>query len=1116
MRKIKVKSIKKNLVLSFAVILLSAGVVSAASDWDSLTNEVTNAHQQGGGTVTIDSGSSITTNASSINLGAPPVPGSVTIQGNGSTITAQTVAQDQTSQIFVNSNEDNTLIIQDTNLTGGYASSGAAIQNADIINAGTGGEKAGGSVVLEGTNGNRVQVTGNTAGRGGAIYNLGNLEINHVDFSENTAEANTSMPGYNSATYGRGGVIFNGRDNYTPGYITINDSTFTKNSATAEGSNSAYSGVIHNRYGTVNIYDSKFGFEDQMDSGNYAKTSGGVMVNQGEVNIYNSSFDYNNAENFGGVIANGLDANDIGSAANAVLNVSGSAFRHNYSTSGSAIYNFATRTDGFHTEANIGDGTLFADNGVRIVQDPVGEPTVDVSSTGGAIYNEGSAYSNPGTSDAVLNINMDDNNGRTVVFENNVASQSGGAIHNEGILNINNTIFKNNGTNELAEDTRTQMGGAIYNTNGTLNGSAQTTITNSSFVNNTAQRGGAIYNTTNNMSEGSGVETKQATVTLIDTNFSGNQAIDSSGANVASQGGAIYATSNTVTNIKAENQNVNIGDYGTSLQNGYDTIKLAGTATLNLDAAVGRAVNLNSTIYGDARTTIVNANSGQINANAPIKDSTISVNGGILHFEHDRYLAGQKDSVDSTALNNIVFNGGTMSLLNGELIDQFRAYDLTVNKTSNLMLDVDLYNETMDSILQKNIQGTVNVVDDSKLNISHMTSISDAKGDDALILFTDVPELIGNVTSNGSKIIDGRTKKYEVTQITQSSFNNRPLGDGYADGEYFQFNEIGDSDSVIAAPVAAQAAFLIQDNLYRQSFANMDMVTLMTPEQRMAWKMRNKYANAGYHTGVYAPNVIPEERDGFYVRPFTNFENIPLKNGPKVSNVSYGMLVGGESDLIDLGHGWDGNFSIFGAYHGSHQAYNGVGIWQNGGTLGAVGTAYKGNFWTGVTANIGASAAEAQTAFGNDGFPILMTGAAWKSGYNWGLLKNKLIIQPSYMMSYTFVNVFDYTNSAGVRITQDPLHAIEIIPGLRIIGNLKNGWQPYIGMNMTWNIMDKTKFYADDVALTPLSIKPYFEYGVGLQKRYGDRFTGFGQAMLRNGGRNGIAFTLGFRWALGH
>ncbi len=45
-------------------------------------------------------------------------------------------------------------------------------------------------------------------------------------------------------------------------------------------------------------------------------------------------------------------------------------------------------------------------------------------------------------------------------------------------------------------------------------------------------------------------------------------------------------------------------------------------------------------------------------------------------------------------------------------------------------------------------------------------------------------------------------------------------------------------------------------------------------------------------------------------------------------------------------------------------------------------------------------------------------------------------------------------------------------------------------------------------------MKPYVEYGVGVQKNWKDRFTAFGQAMLRNGGRTGIALSGGFRWAL--
>ena len=47
------------------------------------------------------------------------------------------------------------------------------------------------------------------------------------------------------------------------------------------------------------------------------------------------------------------------------------------------------------------------------------------------------------------------------------------------------------------------------------------------------------------------------------------------------------------------------------------------------------------------------------------------------------------------------------------------------------------------------------------------------------------------------------------------------------------------------------------------------------------------------------------------------------------------------------------------------------------------------------------------------------------------------------------------------------------------------------------------------------SVKPFVEYGLGIQKRWGESFTAQGQAMVRSGGRNGIALTAGFKWTLG-
>ena len=63
--------------------------------------------------------------------------------------------------------------------------------------------------------------------------------------------------------------------------------------------------------------------------------------------------------------------------------------------------------------------------------------------------------------------------------------------------------------------------------------------------------------------------------------------------------------------------------------------------------------------------------------------------------------------------------------------------------------------------------------------------------------------------------------------------------------------------------------------------------------------------------------------------------------------------------------------------------------------------------------------------------------------------------------------------------------------------------------------MDKTSFNLQDVNIPDMSIRPYVEYGIGVQKRWGERFTGYGQAMMRNGGRNGVMLSIGFRWAIG-
>ena len=319
----------------------------------------------------------------------------------------------------------------------------------------------------------------------------------------------------------------------------------------------------------------------------------------------------------------------------------------------------------------------------------------------------------------------------------------------------------------------------------------------------------------------------------------------------------------------------------------------------------------------------------------------------------------------------------------------------------------------------------------------------------------------------------------------------------------------------MASPVATQiGGFLTQSQMLQDGFFHMNRYTKYAHSDRFAAENINKYAiETGQMPAQASP--LPETSQGMWIKPYATYEKVGLRNGYKVENFAYGSMYGGDGDMFDMGHGWKGVISAFVGYNGNHMNYNGISMDMQGGSLGATGTFYKGNFFTGITVSTGASAGEAYTQYGTDNFAMMTAGIANKTGYNWEINGGKVIVQPSLFTGYTFVNTFDYTNAAGVRLDSDPLHAIQIIPSLKVIGNLDNGWQPYAGIDMVWNIMDKTNVTAKDVNLPQMSVKPFVQYGVGIQKSWGDRFTGYFQSMIRNGGRTGIVLQAGFRWAIG-
>jgi outer membrane autotransporter protein len=95
------------------------------------------------------------------------------------------------------------------------------------------------------------------------------------------------------------------------------------------------------------------------------------------------------------------------------------------------------------------------------------------------------------------------------------------------------------------------------------------------------------------------------------------------------------------------------------------------------------------------------------------------------------------------------------------------------------------------------------------------------------------------------------------------------------------------------------------------------------------------------------------------------------------------------------------------------------------------------------------------------------------------------------------------------------MHTIQLNPSVKLIGNSKNGWQPYASVGMMWNLINRTEATANGIKLPEMHTRPYVEYGLGVQKLWNDKYSAYGQAMVRNGGKTGVALTFGFRMALG-
>ncbi len=506
---------------------------------------------------------------------------------------------------------------------------------------------------------------------------------------------------------------------------------------------------------------------------------------------------------------------------------------------------------------------------------------------------------------------------------------------------------------------------------------------------------------------------------------------------------------------------------GSAASNAQLTMDNDGASVVLGSAIEGTGADANSvTLQGSGSFTLDNEVSG---VQLTMKDATIIVN-------NDSNLGGATASSGDNVLH---FEGATVVLSNNVASDIYLSgMSLSEGTNTQMSLDVDLSSISMDRFFSAS-----DITASGSLEITSLNLLTDSLLDVTRINFTSDTALMAAIIFEDLTGVAGVSSVYNyVYDISYDA----TTGDFIFVRTSRSFNT-----DVFAGSVAMQAASMALLTYHEQAFNNYDQFTSKNQEERAAIEEQHK----SYRV---------------WLTPASAYGNAVLDNDLKIEEFSWGTYLGVDSSIKDVGKGWRSIYTVYAGYAGAEQKYDKVSITQNSGLGGLSALLYKKNFWTSLSANAGVNAADISTSSGKDHESMFMTGIASKTGYNVEMQQGDYILQPNVQVAYTYVQGFDYVSAAGVKMDMNSLNVLQVMPGIRLINNKKENWQPYASAQMVWNFGSGNTCTADGEKLPDMGIKPYVQYGVGSQYKMNERTTIYGQVMGRSGGRQGVSLNLGF------
>ena len=442
--------------------------------------------------------------------------------------------------------------------------------------------------------------------------------------------------------------------------------------------------------------------------------------------------------------------------------------------------------------------------------------------------------------------------------------------------------------------------------------------------------------------------------------------------------------------------------------------------------------------------------------------------------------------------DNLYMENSSINMMNGDLEAFEIESEMLVNGTNNFSIDVAPRVGTKgvsDTFFMENLttdgNGTINISD---FNFVGQTPI------DRQLKFR-----VFNADQVDSRVNFTTTNKEISTPI--GYYNIQSAGGGWFTSNLTRYNP-----QVFRGQVATLASFnnqlMIDDML-------LNHVTLDSERLLAQGRNANTYAST---LPQFAPYQYKKEDGGLWFKSYVNFENLSLTQGLKVGNNSYGSLVGADFPVIKLKHGWRLMPTAYIGYNGAHQTFNGVGMYQNGGQGGLMGTFMKNDFIGSIVAYGGGYNNEMSVAGNTDRTGNWFAGTAAKLAYNFHPTKH-FTIQPTAFMSYNIFGRQNWgTDFGSMSMNSGLLNGINVAPGMNFI-YARETWSVYATFQYMYNINEQVGGKAGNVDLASVKMEHgYIQYGVGVTKTWKDRLNSFFQIVFRNGGRTGVGFQLGLNY----